>query len=189
MFEDNDSEGMNIGGGPTKIFCDNSGRLFMQYYSEKDRDFKIFQFGIAITDFTPVQQKTSLKRGFVGVNGLILNQDRIFGIIDGKMWLLDNLGKTVTQYEHPANPRLFLGTDANGAIYLHAFDISKGTELVRKYSLDGRLISVVEWKNIGYAQHNLNKPITVDSQGNIYIFDSTKSGITITKWSPSGAEK
>jgi len=188
-FKDEDSKGMNIGGGPTKIFCDNSGRLFMRYYSEKDLHFKIFQLGTDVAEFAPEQQKATLRNGFVGVNGLSLNQDLIFGIIDGKMYLLDNTGKAVKEYKHGANPRLLVGTDATGCIYLHAFDLTKDVQLVRKYDPEGRLISVIELKTIDYAHHNLNKPITVDAQGNIYVFDSTKEGITLTKWSPSGASK
>jgi len=118
-FEDEDAVGMNIGGGPTKLFCNNSGRLFLQYFSEKKREDKIFQFGTTTTDFTPEQQKATLRKGFVGVNGLSLNQNRIFEITDGKTYLMDNLGKAVTQYKHGVNPHLFLGTDANGSIYLH----------------------------------------------------------------------
>jgi hypothetical protein len=187
--KDPDAEGMNTGGGSTKLFCDNSGRLFLEYYSEKSGDFKIFQFGTATADFTPEQQKATLRKGFVGGNGLTLNQDQIFGIVDGKMYLLDNQSKTIKEYKHGANPWFLVGTDTQGNIYLLVFDMTKDTELVKKYSPEGSLISVVEWKSVGYAKDNLDKLATIDSQGNIYVFDSTKSGITITKWSPGGAGK
>jgi len=187
--DDEDIRGMNTGGGPTKIFCDNSGRLIMRYYSEKDRHFKIYQIGTDAVEFSPEQQKATLRTGFVSANGLLLNQDRIFGMVEGKMLLLDNQDKAVRQYKHIANPRLLMGTDAQGCIYLHAFDMGKDTELVRKYDPEGRLLAVIEWKNIGYAQHNLNRSITVDADGNVYVFDSNRDGITLTKWSPSGGEK
>ena len=183
---DEDIRGMDIGGGPTKIFCDNSGRLFMRYYSEKDLNFKIFQLGTDVAEFSPAQQKATLRTGFVSDNGLSLNQDRIFGMVDGKMYLLDNTDKAVKEYKHIANPRLLVGTDAEGCIYLHAFDMDKDTELVRKYDPEGRLLAVIEWKNVGYAQHNLNRSITVDAKGDVYVLGSSKDGITLTKWSPSG---
>ncbi|MCJ7497459.1 MAG: hypothetical protein MUO78_04925 [candidate division Zixibacteria bacterium] len=186
--EDEDAEGMNTGGGPTKIFCDKSGRLFLQYRSEKYRDFRIFQFGTDVTDFTPEQQKATLRRGFAGGSGIILKKEQIFQYIDGKMFTVDNSNKAIRGYNF-SGTYSFLDVDGSGNAYMTYYNMDTDIYSIKKQTPDGKIICTFEWKFTNYAHHNLNKPLIVDAQGNVYVFDSTKEGITITKWSPVGTGK
>ncbi|MCJ7457979.1 MAG: hypothetical protein MUP17_03180 [candidate division Zixibacteria bacterium] len=190
-FQDEDAKGMNYGGGSTKLYCDNSGRLFLSYYRENSRMQAIFQFGTTAGDYAPAQQKATLRKGFAGTSGFILDKGQILQEIEGKMASVDNTGKVVTEYNISAGSFSFFDIDPQGNVYMHAY-VQKDEEIsekVRKYTANGALISEIAWKSTGYAIHNLNKSLSIDSQGNIYVFDSTKDGITITKWSPSRANK
>ena len=180
--QDPDAKGMNTGGGSTKLYCDNSGRLFLSYYKENEKAQMIFQLGTTNAEFLPEQQKATLRKGSAGMSGIILNKNQIFQFIDGNMFSVDNLGKTVTEFKSLGSYS-FLDVDSFNFIYLISFNGENDIFTIRKQTPEAKFITSFEWRNIGYAQHNLNKPITVDSQGNIYILDSTKSGITITKWS------
>ncbi len=188
--DDQDAKGMNYGGGSTKLYCDNSGRLFLSYYRENTRMQAIFQLGTTAGDYTPAQQKATLRKGFAGTSGFILDKGQILQGIDGKMVSVDNTGKVVTEYNISAGSFSFFDIDPQGNVYMHAY-VQKDEEIsekVRKYTANGALISEIAWKSMGYAIHNLNKSLSIDSQGNIYVFDSTKDGVTITKWSPSGGK-
>ncbi len=184
-FKDEDSKGMNIGGGPTKLYCDNSGRLFITYYKENERAQVIFQLGTATAEFSPAQQKATIRRGNAGISGRILNKDQIFQYIDGKMFTVDDSDEKMTGYNFSGGYS-FLDVDGSGNAYMTHYDAKTDIYSVRKQTPDGEVISTFGWKLEGYAQDNLNKPLTVDDEGNVYVLGSTKDGITLTKWSPSG---
>jgi hypothetical protein len=185
--QDKDAEGMNTGGGSTHIYCDNSDRLFLSYRKDNEGTQAIFQLGTAAVEYTPDQQKATLRKGSAGTSGSILNKNQTFQFIDGNIFTVDNLGKTVTEFKSLGSYS-FLDVDSLNYIYLIAYSKENDMFTIRKQNPEGKFISSFEWRNINYAHHNLNKPITIDSQGNIYVFDSSKEGITITKWSPSGGK-
>jgi hypothetical protein len=194
-FEDQDAKGMNYGGGSTRLYCDNSGRLFLSYYKANERTQAIFQFGTTITEFTPEQQKATLRRGSGGMTGIILNKDRIFQFIDGKMLSVDNSGKPVVEFKS-LSTYSFLDVDSLGNAYLTSYNIEKNTYSVRKQTPDGKIISSFDWEYQKYqlpaprtpTSVDTNKELTIDAQGNIYVLSLTNSGVTITKWSPAGGK-
>lgn len=197
MFNHNDpdAEGMNIGGGSTKLYYDNSGRLFLSYYKENERARVIFQFGTTTTEYSPPQQKASLRRGSAGMSGIILNKNQIFQWIEGKMFSVDASGKQVTGYEF-AGPWNFLDVDGSGYVYMTSYNGDTDMYSVRKQTPDGKIISSFEWKypryqlplSKGTLSVDTNKELMIDAQGNIYVLGLTNSGVTITKWSPSGGK-
>ncbi|MDH4223549.1 MAG: hypothetical protein OEV55_08430, partial [candidate division Zixibacteria bacterium] len=83
----------------------------------------------------------------------------------------------------------FLDVDGSGNAYMTHYDTETGIYSVRKQTPDGEAISNFGWKLEDYAQDNLNKPLTVDDEGNVYVLGSTKDGIILTKWSPVGGVK
>jgi hypothetical protein len=186
--EDKDAEGMSCGGGSTHLYCDNFGRLFLSYYKWNERTQTIFQFGTTTTEFSQDQQKATLRKGSASMSGIVLNKDQIFQYIDGKMFTVDNSNKAITGYNF-SGTYSFLDVDGSGNAYMTYYNRDTDMYSVRKQTPDGKIISTFEWKFTNYAYHNLNKPLTIDAQGNVYVFDSTKEGITITKWSPVGAGK
>jgi hypothetical protein len=186
--DDEDVRGMDTHGGSTRLYCDNTGRLFLTYYKENERAQVIFQLGTTTAEFTPEQQKATLRRGYAGMSGIILNKDQIFQYIDGKMFTVDNSDKAITGYNF-SGTYSFLDVDGSGNAYMTYYNMDTDIYSVKKQTPDGKIISTFEWKFTNYAHHNLNKPLTIDAQGNVYVFDSTKNGITITKWSTSGGGK
>jgi hypothetical protein len=185
---DEDAKGMNIGGGSTRLYCDNSGRLFITYYKENERAQVIFQLGTTAAEFSPEQQKATIRRGNAGISGKILNKDQIFQYLDGKMFTVDDSDEKMTGYNFSGGYS-FLDVDGSGNAYMTHYDEKTDIYSVRKQTPDGEGISTFGWKLEGYAQDNLNKPLTVDDEGNVYVLGSTKDGITLTKWSPAGGEK
>jgi hypothetical protein len=145
----------------------------------------MFQLGTTTVEFSPEQQKATIRRGSAGISGKILNKDQTFQYIDGKMFTVDNSDEKMTGYNFSGGYS-FLDVDGSGNAYMTHYDTETGIYSVRKQTPDGEVISTFEWKLDGYAQHNLNKPLTVDAEGNVYVLDSSKDGITLTKWSPSG---
>ncbi len=184
-FKDEDSKGINIGGGSTRLYCDNSGRLFITYYEENERAQVIFQLGTTTAEFSPAQQKATIRRGNAGISGRILNKDQIFQYIDGKMFTVTDSDEKMTGYNFSGGYS-FLDVDGSGNAYMTHYDAETDIYSVRKQTPDGQVISTFGWKLEDYAQDNLNRPLTVDDQGNVYVLGSTKDGITLTKWSPSG---
>jgi len=183
--DDEDIKGMDIHGGSTRLYCDNSGRLFITYYKENERAQVIFQLGTSTAEFSPAQQKATIRRGYAGINGNILNKDQIFQYLDGKMYSVDNSDKKITGYNF-LGTYSFLDVDGAGNAYMTHYNMDTDMYSVKKQTPDGQVISTFEWKLDKYAHHNLNKPLTVDEDGNVYVLGSTKDGITLTKWSPSG---
>ncbi len=182
---DEDIRGMDIHGGSTRLYCDNSGRLFITYKKENERAQVIFQLGTTTAEFSPAQQKATIRRGNAGISGKILNKDQIFQYIDGKMFTVDNSDEKMTGYNFSGGYS-FLDVDGSGNAYMTHYDEKTDIYSVRKQTPDGQEISTFGWKLEDYAQDNLNRPLTVDDQGNVYVLGSTKDGITLTKWSPSG---
>ncbi len=181
--KDEDAKGMSIGGGSTRLYCDNSGRLFITYKKENERVQVIFQLGTTTAEFSPEQQKATIRRGNAGISGRILNKGQIFQYIDGKMFTVDNSDEKMTGYNFSGGYS-FLDVDGSGNAYMTHYDEKTDIYSVRKQTPDGEVISTFGWKLEGYAQHNLNKPLTVDDDGNVYVLGSTKDGITLTRWSP-----
>ncbi|HVP36519.1 MAG TPA: hypothetical protein VMT04_05935 [Terriglobales bacterium] len=197
MFElgDKDGEGMSYGGGSTRLYCDKSGRLFLSYYKANERAQAVFQFGTTTTEFTPVQQKASLRKGSAGASGLILNKNMLFQIIGGEMSSVDNSGKSITEFKSLGSYS-FLDVDSLNNAYLTSYNMENNIYSIRKQTPDGIIISTFEWK---YPRYQLPSPhtptvvdtkkeLTIDAQGNVYVLGLTNSGLTITKWSPSGGK-
>ncbi|MDH4223817.1 MAG: hypothetical protein OEV55_09795 [candidate division Zixibacteria bacterium] len=182
--DDEDVKGMNTHGGSTRLYCDNSSRLFITYKKENERAQVIFQLGTSEAEFSPEQQKTTIRRGYAGISGKILNKDQIFQYLDGKMFTVDNSDKKITGYNF-LSAYSFLDVDGSGNAYMTHYNMDTDIYSVKKQTPDGEEISTFGWKLEGYAQHNLNKPLTVDEDGNVYVLGSTKDGITLTKWSPA----
>jgi len=194
MFDtqDSDAVGMSYGGGLTRLYCDNSGRLFLSYYKNNDRSRAIFQFGTTTTEFSPEQQKTNLRRGSAGSSGLILNKDQVFQMISGKMFSVDNAGNPIVEYKLLGSYSFF-DADTLDHVYLTYYDGGKNTYSIKKQTSNGVVISSFEWQYPRYQlppPHNTTisvetkKELMMDTQGNIYVLGLTNSGVSITKWSP-----
>jgi hypothetical protein len=192
MFNDDDAAGMNYGNS-THLYCDKSGRLFLSYYKANERTQAIFQFGTTTMEFTPEQQKTTLRKGSAGVSGIILNRDLIFQFTGGKLFSVDNQGKSITEF-NSLGSYSFLDADSLNYAYLTSYNMEKDIYSIIKQTADGKIVSSFEWKYPRYQLPNSPKPmsvrtnkgLTIDAQGNIYVLELTNSGVSITKWSPSG---
>jgi hypothetical protein len=79
--------------------------------------------------------------------------------------------------------------DGKGATYVEEIqqdntDAKHYWTLIKKYNPDGNLVATLQW---GWTVHESWGPLVVhsklvDNNGNIYLYHSTKEGITITKW-------
>jgi hypothetical protein len=194
MFNDADAAGMNYGNS-THLYCDKSGRLFLSYYKANEKTQAVFQFGTNTVEFTPGQQKATLRKGSAGVSGIILNKEQLFQSINGAVFSVDNLGKSVTEFKSLGSYS-FLDADASGYAYLTFYNMENDMYSVRKQAPDGKIISSFEWRYPRYQLSNsptpvsvrTNKALTIDAQGNVYVLVLTNSGVTITKWSPVGGK-
>lgn len=129
------------------------------------------------------------------MSGIILNKNQIFQWIEGKMFSVDDLGKQVAQYEL-AGTNNFLDVDASGYVYMTSYNGDTDMSSVTKQTPDGKIISSFAWK---YPRYQLplskwtlsvdtSKELMIDAQGNVYVLGLTDSGLTVTKWSPSGGK-
>jgi hypothetical protein len=83
----------------------------------------------------------------------------------------------------------FLGVDEEGRIYTKSFTYDakyNTTTIIRKFDDKGNLISTIVWDTVfgsswgsGYWRGDR---VIVDPRGNIFVYYSTRNGITITKW-------
>lgn len=79
---------------------------------------------------------------------------------------------------------LFLGQDNQGSIYIETERITKDNYVhleVRKYDLEGNLLSTIELPNDYYT--TVYKKIAIDNSGNIFQLMTTPKGVQLTKWS------
>lgn len=83
----------------------------------------------------------------------------------------------------------FLGVDEKGRIYTQSFTYDKGynvTSFIQKFDAQGNLLARIQWKtsfgSSWASDYWRGAREIVDAKGNIYIYYSTKEGITITKW-------
>lgn len=194
IFNDDDAIGINYGNS-THIYCDKSGRLFLSYYKANEMTQAIFQFGTTAVEFAPAQQKAKLRKGSAGVSGIILNKDLIFQFSGSKLFSVDNLGKSITEFKSLGSYS-FLDADSLNYDYLTSYNMAKDIYSIIKQTADGKVVSSFEWKYPRYQLPNSAKPVsvrtnkelTIDAQGNVYVLGLTNSGVTITKWSPSGGK-
>jgi hypothetical protein len=149
-------------GGQGNILIDDSARVFIQYI----RSGMVFSFQVGTKDvpFSTAQQKATWKEGFYGISA--------------------NLPTGSKRYT--AN---LLGVD-NEAEYRIEKDMkNENISIITKYDLIGRLIGTytLDWRRIEcplITAFSMSGNQVFD-KGNIYVFCSTKKGITIIKWSPS----
>jgi hypothetical protein len=171
-------------GGPagTGLYCDKKGRLFFQSYPLS------FQFGKTDEVFTPEQQKATLRKGVLGGNNLA----------EFKLYFNDLTTRQLIQYDSSGNITkrfpsaigdLFIGADEEGRIYTESFTYDNKynvTFFIRKFDEKGNLISTIQWHTAFGSSWGSDywwgERRIIDNKGNLYIYYSTKEGITITKW-------
>ncbi|MGB8657986.1 MAG: hypothetical protein WCE90_09420 [Candidatus Zixiibacteriota bacterium] len=171
-------------GGPagTGLYCDKRGRLFFQSYPLS------FQFGTTDEVFTPEQQKASLRKGVLGEDSSA----------EFKLYFKDLTTRQLIQYDSSGNitkrlpsatGELFIGADEEGRIYTESFTYDNKynvSSFIRKFDEKGNLISTIQWYTAFGSSWGSDywwgEREIVDKKGSIYIYYSTKEGITITKW-------
>ena len=77
----------------------------------------IFQLGTSAAEFSPEQQKTTIRKGYAGVSGKILNKDQIFQYLDGRMFTVNNSDKKIIGYNF-LGAYSFLDVDGSGNAYM-----------------------------------------------------------------------
>lgn len=78
---------------------------------------------------------------------------------------------------------LFLGKDNQGTVFIETERITKDNYVhleVRKYDLDGNLLSIIELPNDYYTP--VYKKVEVDNSGNIYQLLTTSKSVQLIKW-------
>jgi len=183
------------------IFCDNSGRVFMEFlYSitrvEKGKEISIdwngiSQVGNSARAFSLEEQKSlTRKDAYLGSNSAALDKDLLFHEDHGLAWngygnlyLVSFAGDTVRVLKSLRG--FLLGCDESLNVYTHQYDEKKHERVVRKYNSKGELISTFQyWCGKPYTGiYTLRGCAFLDSKGNVYVFcESYKDGIKVTKW-------
>ncbi len=175
------------------IYCDNSGRIFLCYRSDSLKTSVIFQVGTTEIDFTPEQQKATLREGFAGSNNVVLNQGRILQTKEGNLCLVgfDHVKgeadstksiKEFSIYRMNLGQAGFTGVDEEMNIYTCKYDMENDFWAMRKYNPDGNLVAEFNIEEDNYA--HANRALVLDEHGNIYVMSTSEDGLKIIKWSP-----
>lgn len=147
----------------TGISCDDSGRVFMQYTKYPATPLS-FQIGAKDAEFSPSQQKSSLKEVQFGATANVPNMNKIFRE-DG-----------------------LLGVDKDAVYTMEKDEKNPYLATIKRTTYDGRLLCIysVDWSQAKctlLTSFSMNKH-TVFDKGYVYSFCSDKEGIKIIKWSP-----
>jgi hypothetical protein len=130
--------------------------------------------------------------------GKLMTTYPIFGLSEGPAGTGLYCDKEFDQYDSSRNTTIkfpsrmtgsFLGVDEKGRIYTKSFTYDTSyntTTFIRKFDDKGNLISTIAWDTVfgsswGSGYWRGAREI-VDTKGNIFVYYSTKDGITITKW-------
>jgi hypothetical protein len=145
------------------ISCDDSGRVFIQYIKHSGTQ-RVFQIGTKDFEFSPPQQKATLKEAMFGATANIPNGNKIFSEIG------------------------LLGVDKDAVYTMEKDEKIPNISIIKKSTYDGRLIATytADWSQAKcqlITAFSMNKH-TVFDKGNIYSFCSDKEGIKIIKWFP-----
>jgi hypothetical protein len=190
-----DDQGMRVVGG-AHIYCDNTGRIFLSYRSDSLKTSVIFQVGTTEINFSPEQQRATLREGFVGSNNVVLNQGRILQTKEGELHLVElNPAKGVADSSssvkkfslyrlnlYPSGTASFTGVDEQMNIYTCKADLKTYSSIMRKYSPEGELVAEFNIQKDNYA--HAKRSLILDEHGNIYVMSTSEDGLKIIKWSP-----
>ncbi len=169
---------LSHGSGP--LFCDKQGRLFIGGPT-------VYQFGTISEEFTPEQQKATLREGFAGSNNVVLNQGKIFQTKEGKLHLVEfdstvkKTGKSDKEFSlyrlnlYPYGVAGFTGVDEQMNVY------TTSGSVIRKYNSAGDLMAEFTIQKDDYIW--TSRSLVLDEHGNIYVMSTSKDGLKIIKWS------
>ncbi len=175
------------------IYCDNFGRIFLSYRSDSLKTSVIFQVGTTELDFTPEQQKATLREGFVGSNNVVLNKGKILQTKEGELHLVGlnategeaDSSKSVKKFSlyrlnlYPSGTASFTGVDEQMNVYTFT---SRGGYVIRKYNPSGDLVAEFSIEKEDYIW--TSRSLFLDEHGNIYVMSTSEEGLKIIKWSP-----
>jgi hypothetical protein len=151
----------------TGISCDDSGRVFLQYIKHSEMQ-RVFQIGTKDIEFTPSQQKNTLREAMFGSTANVPNMSKDFHEIG------------------------LVGVDKDEVYTIQKDEKNPNISIIKKSTYGGILIAAytVDWGQVKCEHTNsfsMNKD-TVFDKGNIYNFCADKDGIKIIKWSPVGGK-
>ncbi|MDP3024939.1 MAG: hypothetical protein Q8O10_05340 [candidate division Zixibacteria bacterium] len=165
------------GTGP--LFCDNYGRLFI------GGPKVVYQFGTVSEEFSPEQQKATLREGFVASNNVVLNQRMIFQTRDGELHLVDDSSKSFrkfSSYRMNLGQAGFTGIDKDMNVYTCKGDLNTYSWIMRKYNPEGELLAEFTIQEDNYA--HASRALVLDEYGSVYVMSTSEKGLKIIKWSP-----
>jgi hypothetical protein len=174
-----DDEGMRVFGG-AHIYCDKSGKLFLSYHSDSLKTYVFFQVGTTEINFLPEQQKATFRKGFVGTNTVVFDQEKNLQLRGNRFHLVDKSEKSIREYKPLVGG--FVGVDSLLNIYTYRYDEKKDVEEMRKYSHEGDLVAEFNVQTDDFVW--TSRSHIVDEHGNIYVMSTSKEGLKIIKWSP-----